>query len=840
MPFNLQTKNIRKQPGRTARGYSIRQIAALGNNTKKNRAELNHMNTSPFSFCRWLRYFLYLLCIGSALDGTAYAADPDCRAGKLVTVVAHLDDDLLFVEPAISQQLRAGWCVTTVHLIGGANGTNFAYVQKREEASRLAYARVAGVPNDWEESTVQIAGKPVFQLTLKGQPRVRLLELRLPGGAVRGGRVPLALLWDQGATLTTYPMGRGELAPARYTRDSLSSVLKSILQDATQIDTLNPDTVPFIEHPDHIYAARITRHVAQTLGRSLPISYYVTYPTGNWPATLFGDEAQRKRDVAASYFSIDGDDFAHVFGEYQWDGNWILRNYKRTDSTLDRVPDFVVRPTVLFNAASNQCLTSRGGGHEPELAPCDDSAGQQWKWQPKPTYAGNQRNAALVSVSTGQCVAERDGNLAEEPCDDWDAAQRWTPWDFGLIFTPSRRCLGEDDNRLRIRGCASLTTRYRWSTARPSWATDLRLAGAMYGDVTGRDEPSTVLVQRRADGPGFDVLVQTSTFEKAAQPEHWYEDSVRFDSRATTATCGADALCFDSARFLLGDFDGDGRADLMVVTPRNGGSAFWLLRSTGTRFAAPVLWFQSDARIAGERVQQYVAFSTQGSPRERILIAVQNAAKGIDLWTVGADESGRVRQTEVLDNSGLAANVQLLAVRSSRKSGAAFIALQSAGDDKRRISVTQLVLDGATARVNATSLLPSAFRRDSTRFTSANVYPDDDASIVMTVPHYAEPGGVDAWKWSPAHPDTAPVLLGWLRDVRWTDATPALLRTGNQNALVFYERTDAILNNTLYTAGAASLVRYGFHANEIQITPMDIQPLPAVYSETLWLERLSP
>jgi TctA family transporter len=98
------------------------------------------------------------------LPGTARAAD--CGAGTLVTVVAHLDDDLLFVDPAISERLDAGWCITTVHLIGGANGGDFAYVQTRERASRLAYARMAGVPDEWLESNVTIAGKLVHQMVL--------------------------------------------------------------------------------------------------------------------------------------------------------------------------------------------------------------------------------------------------------------------------------------------------------------------------------------------------------------------------------------------------------------------------------------------------------------------------------------------------------------------------------------------------------------------------------------------------------------------------------------------------------------------------------------------------
>ncbi|MEM5460715.1 PIG-L family deacetylase [Paraburkholderia phytofirmans] len=764
----------------------------------------------------------------------AQAAAPDCSAGTAVTVVAHLDDDLLFVEPAISERLHAGWCVTVVHLIGGANGASFDYVQKREEGTRLAYARLAGVVNDWDESTIRIAGEPVFELRLKQQPRVRLLELRLPGGAVRGGRVPLGLLWDQGATLTTYPMGHGEIAPGRYTRDSLSATLRSILEGATRIYTLNPDTVPFIEHPDHIYAARITRHVAQSLAHAVPISYFVTYPTGNWPVNLSGEDAQRKRDVAATYFSVDGGDVAQVFGEYEWNGDWVQRQYAHDDSTAHVRPDFVGTPSVLFNAASSRCLASAGNGREPVLAPCNGSMQQQWTWEPRTTYPGNEHDAALVSAATGQCVAEHDGTLAEARCEQWEPSQRWTPWDFGLIFTPSRRCLGEEDGRLNLRGCASLTTRYRWSALRPAWPTDLRLTGAMYEDVTGQGAPSAVYVQRRADGPGFDVYVQK--LQAGERPARWYANAVPFDSRAITATCGEDTLCFDSARFVLGDFDGDGRADLMVITPRLGGTAFWLLRSTGRDFEAPALWFQSDQRIPTGRTQQYIAFSNNAQMRRRILLAMQKSDKGAELWAVGDDGTGHIQQARVLEDDRFRFDLRLLAVRAQGTDSASFLAVQPASEGAR-IAVIPFGFSNGHWHAGNTSLLPPVFQPATTKFSTDHHPGDANNAIVMTVPRFSEPGGVDVWESSDI--EAAPVLLVSLPDEPWQDSSPALLHSGSHTTLAFYRRTDAILDNTHFSGGQATLLQYDIDRREGNDRPEAQLQLPAIYSETLWLERLS-
>nr|WP_321574902.1 PIG-L family deacetylase [Paraburkholderia franconis] len=751
-----------------------------------------------------------------------------------MTVVAHLDDDLLFVEPAISERLRAGWCVTVVHLIGGANGAKFDYVLKREEGTRLAYARLAGVSNDWDEATIHIAGEPVFELRLKQQPRVRLLELRLPGGAVRGGRVPLALLWDQGATLTTYPMGHGEGAPGHYARDSLSATLRSILEGATRIFTLNPDTVPFIEHPDHIYAARLTRHVAQSLAHAVPISYFVTYPIGNWPVNLPAEEAQRKRDVAATYFAVDGGDVAQLFGEYEWNGDWIQRQYGHSDSTARVRPDFVGTSTVLFNAASSRCLASAGSGREPALLPCNGSIEQQWRWEPRTAYPGNEHNAALVSAATGQCVAERDGTLVETPCAEWEPSQRWTPWDFGLVFTPSRRCLGEENGELNIRGCASLTARYRWSTMQPTSATDLRLAGAMYGDVTGRHVSSAVYVQRRGDGPGFDVYVQALQGESA--PVRWYANAVPFDSRATTPTCSTNTLCFDGARFLLGDFDGDGRTDLMVITPREGGSAFWLLRSTGHDFQAPTLWFQN--QIPPSRTQQYIAFEYGAKAQQKILLAVQTPDKHAELWMVGEDDTDHVRQIKILDDPRFRFDLRLLTVRSRERDTASLLAFQPASNGER-IAVIPIGLSNGRWSAGDVALLPPLFKPDTTKFATDDQVGDTDALVVMTVPRFTEPGGIDAWQWDPFKSGSSPVPLASLPDQPWPDTNPALLHNGTHTTLAFYRRADAVLDNTHFSGGNAALVQYDIDGHDIRDKPHAVSQLPATYSETLWLERLS-
>ncbi|HZZ14092.1 MAG TPA: PIG-L family deacetylase [Paraburkholderia sp.] len=780
--------------------------------------------------------FIALLAVlfCALLPGSAYAAS--CSAGTLVTVVAHLDDDLLFVDPAINERLDAGWCITTVHLIGGANGANFAYVQTRERASRLAYARMAGVPDEWIESTITVAGKQLHQMVLKAKPQVRLLEFRLPGGAVRGGRVPLGLLWEQHATLTTYPMNADGSVRVQYDRASLSTTLKAILAEATAIYTLNPDTVPFIEHPDHIYAARITRHVAQTLNRTIPIEYHVTYPTGNWPANLPAAEVQRKRDIVASYFAIDGSESSHVFGEFQWDGNWIARRYAFADQTNRRVPDFQSHPVQLFNAAANRCLTSAGTGHAPTLAACVGSVAQQWRWDPLTVYPGNTRNTALVSVATSQCIAERDGFLVSETCDQWDMDQRWTPWDFGLVYTPQRHCLGENDGKLSARGCTLLTTRYRWATTQRTQATDLRLATAMMGDVSGTGEPSAVYVQRQHDGPGFNVYA--ASVEKTARPALWFASAVPFDYRASTPSCSGDQLCFDSARFLLGDFDGDGKADLMIITARNGGTAFWLLHSTGDRFDAPRLWLQTGNAFKPDSTQQYVAADFNGKGKASVLIAQKRTDSGLDLWIAAPNGSAGSAPVLWAQGKGLLQTSNLLAVQSAG-APASLVALD--GTDGR-LAITPIVSNGTRMTIGERSLLPMQIDPAFVKATVGAANGKDRNTLILLAPHTdaASDGPViDVFTLDAAHPTRAPIQTAALRGMSWSDVFPVFVSGKQGTALVLFRRIDATLGDFYFTGGAPALTRYAVSKGFALGNAQQLGELPGLFSETVRIDRLA-
>jgi LmbE family N-acetylglucosaminyl deacetylase len=796
-----------------------------------------------------------------AYADSSSALPAGCSAGTLVTVVAHLDDDLLFVNPGISDRLHDGWCIVTVHVIGGADNSKFNYVLLRERGVRQAYARMAGVPDRWTESTVSIAGRPVHRMVLDAAPHVVLLEMRLPGGQVRGGRVPIGLVWDEGATIASYPMNAdGSGGVARYDRAHIIATLGALLSQATLIYTLNPDTVPFLEHPDHIYCARITREAAHEAHAKAPIIYHLTYVTSNLPINVPAGKTQLKRDEVASYFAVDSDggNLAQVFGEYEWNGNWVARRYafhaNAGGGSPDR-PDGATPAVRLVNEQTSQCLSdgsehAERGHTSPRLATCDGSRAQQWRWQPLPSYPGNPHNAALVSVSSSRCVAERDATLVEAACDDNDIAQRFTPWDFGIVRTPLGHCLGEKDGTPALARCESLTAAYRWALTPQSARADLRIAGAMYGDLGGDGKPSAVYVERRGDGPGFDVEVLA--LEPGERASRWYSNAVPFDSRAIVPSCRGETLCFDSTRFLLADFRGTGRADLMAIAPgEHGSTAFWLFENTGHgAFSAPRLWYQSTSMLDPDRTQQYVAGDFDGDGHADVMAAQRTPdGRGFDLWVLTSRGASGNAPSLWGKSVPLAPAARFYAARLSDSPQMGLVALE---DTNGALTVASIASSGHAFAPHFDTVQFSGLR---TARSKVAVGPIDtakgsrlDSLVVLSArePSASNRANIDVWTIGPAPDFGKPIHAGTIADVPWADALPALITrpgaTGGSTStslLALFERVSAPLDEYHVTGGAPALVGYSLAARGQELGAAErFGDLPGRYSETLWLERL--
>ena len=125
--------------------------------------------------------------LAALVTGSTFAATPSCPLGATMNIVAHEDDDLLFLSPDLIHDVQAGRCVRTVFVTAGAFPGDTDYGAQREAGSRAANALMAGVANSWTTTDAGISGHPMPLLTLAAKPTVSLVFMHLPqspfGGA---------------------------------------------------------------------------------------------------------------------------------------------------------------------------------------------------------------------------------------------------------------------------------------------------------------------------------------------------------------------------------------------------------------------------------------------------------------------------------------------------------------------------------------------------------------------------------------------------------------------------------------------------------------------------------
>ncbi|WP_344337298.1 PIG-L family deacetylase, partial [Kitasatospora putterlickiae] len=255
---------------------------------------------------------------------------------SFLQIVAHQDDDILFMTPDLNRQYAAP--SVTVFLTGGeTTGTTFAgpcaYSESRNAGARAAHARLAGVADPtWHTAALRLAGGKTVQVdTLDQAPQIKLVFLRLHEGGdtnYPGGehQATLDTLFNEGpggpshqATLGSLPAdGECDAAYANqdYTHDELVAALTELMERfrPTVLRAQDP-RVPYgysrdplnpADHNDHIAAARFAGkaalgyHGPDGKGRVI-LRNYRDYNVRMDPPNLPASAAKEKRKTFLSY-----------------------------------------------------------------------------------------------------------------------------------------------------------------------------------------------------------------------------------------------------------------------------------------------------------------------------------------------------------------------------------------------------------------------------------------------------------------------------------------------------------------------------------------------------------
>ena len=166
-----------------------------------------------------------------------------CNSLSAMNIVAHEDDDLLFMNPDLMHEIAAGYCVRSVYLTAGDAGQGEYYWLNREQGSEAAYDTMLGISLNtvWVERIVELSNHEFISVANpKGNTTLSLIFIHLPDGNLNGqgfkssGYESLAKLYS-GSISTINSVDHQSYYTAAQLTAALSSLM--IVYRATEINT---------------------------------------------------------------------------------------------------------------------------------------------------------------------------------------------------------------------------------------------------------------------------------------------------------------------------------------------------------------------------------------------------------------------------------------------------------------------------------------------------------------------------------------------------------------------------------------------------------------------------
>jgi len=268
-------------------------------------------------------------------------------ASKIMNIVAHEDDDLLFLSPDLLHDVQDGKTVRTIFITAGDAADQVAggadqraiYWKARETGNRAAYAQMAGVANSWTESQITVNGHPLAEFTLDGT-QISAINLRLPDGNPDGSGAKAhdyqSLLKLRAAQIPSIDTVDGSTS---YTKADLLATVTALAEDfrpeviRTQ-DYAAWDFQPVGDHADHTCSAYLAHSVSDAYSRPHEFIGYLDYITEFLPSNVSGSDLTAKQ--AAFYLYDQYDSLLQCYspelrtkhsvcGAYE---KWLTRQYR--------------------------------------------------------------------------------------------------------------------------------------------------------------------------------------------------------------------------------------------------------------------------------------------------------------------------------------------------------------------------------------------------------------------------------------------------------------------------------------------------------------------------------
>ncbi|MCT9006021.1 PIG-L family deacetylase [Streptomyces rhizosphaerihabitans] len=303
---------------------------------------------------------------------------------SVLQIMAHPDDDLYFVNPAVVQGLNAGTPTTTVYLTSGdSDGRNHRpwqsgpateevtenradYAKARQNGIKAAYAAMAlgDRTAEWKDTTLTTVAGPVAEIySLADAPWVKLIFLNIrQHGTPEGPPRSLHVLWrEETERVPTLVVSGGVVHEQNwYNRAGLVETLAQIMGIVrpTVIRTMDPDPDRLVhnerfpqrhdygdlsDHCDHTAAAlfswlAVARHQATVEKQTFVVEAFRGYYNERWPHNLGVRSVSQKELFLNLYAAADGYDCGDPAGSGDYSVGLGARLTGWVQSTAPRHP----------------------------------------------------------------------------------------------------------------------------------------------------------------------------------------------------------------------------------------------------------------------------------------------------------------------------------------------------------------------------------------------------------------------------------------------------------------------------------------------------------------------
>ncbi len=384
--------------------------------------------------------------------GAALRTAPD------LTVVAHPDDDLLFMQPDLGELAEARAGLVNVYVTAGNGSHGVDAAERRYLGLMAAYSAATGqidsAPDAWADGWacgwIELAGQPAEHCRLEAAD-LSLVFLGYPDGGKQGEqRDSLLRLWRGDIPAATAVSDETwDHRRARFDREGLIAAVAAVISqvEPRTIRTLEIAGTHGRDHADHLVTGPLALVSAAAARSSAQLISYRGYATADEPENLAGASYQRSLEVLAHYEACAtgcarcGSACAQIDPVH---ADWLHRRYAVATWRAGR---------GALHADDGACAELSGDGAV-ALTRCGPMS-TQWRLSPDGLLRAGER--CLTAVP--------DGSVAAELTCDGGPAQRWRLDDDGHLWSgePPQaateyahlRCLSARDGAPRVELCGA-------------------------------------------------------------------------------------------------------------------------------------------------------------------------------------------------------------------------------------------------------------------------------------------------------------------------------------------------------------------------------------------------